>query len=42
MKIGHTMGILKILTDNVIRQNAGVKNTFANIVCNVLLVKDFQ
>ena len=36
------MFISKILTDLcVIRQNVGLKNTFANIVYNVLVVKEF-
>ena len=40
MKISHTMPISEILTDLcVIRQNIGVKNIFANIVCSALVVK---
>ena len=36
------MSILKILTDlYVIRENVKVKNTFANIVYNVLVEKGF-
>ena len=41
MAISHIMSILKILTDlSVIRKSVEVKITFANIVYNVLLVKD--
>ena len=40
MKISHIMCILRILTDlYVIRQSVGLKNTFADIVYNVLVVK---
>ena len=40
MKISHIMSILKILTDLcTIRQR--VKKTFASIVYNVLVVKEF-
>ena len=40
MAISHTMSILKILTDLCVkRKSAKVKNTFASIVYNVLLVK---
>ena len=36
------MSISKILTDScAIRQNVGLKSTFANIVDNVLVVKEF-
>ena len=36
------MSILKVLTDLcVIRQSVKVKNNFANIVYNVLVVKEF-
>ena len=36
------MSISKILTDLcVIRQNAGLKNTLADIAYNVVLVKEF-
>ena len=36
------MSISEILTDScAIRQNVGLKNTFANIVDNVLVVKEF-
>ena len=42
MKINHTMSISKILTDLcLIRQNIKLKNTFADIICNVLVVKGF-
>ena len=41
MAISHIMSILKILTDlSVIRKSVKVKITFANIVYNVLLVKN--
>ena len=40
MKISRIMSILKILTDlYVIRQKIRVKNTFVDIVYNVLVVK---
>ena len=40
IKISHTMCLLRVLTDLcVIRQNVGLKNTFENIVFNVLEVK---
>ena len=40
MKINHTMPISKTLTDLFsIRQNVKLKNTFADIVYNVLVVK---
>ena len=36
------MGILKILTDLcVVRQSVKIKNTFADTLYNVLLVKEF-
>ena len=42
MRIGHTMSILKILTDLcVIRQNARPKNAFASIAYIGLVVKKF-
>ena len=41
MKISLIMAILKILTDLcAIRQNARLKNTFANVAYNILLVKE--
>ena len=41
MRISHTLSISKILTDLcVIRQSLRIKNSFANIVYNVLLVKE--
>ena len=41
MKINHTISISKTLTDLFsIRQNIKIKNTFADIVYNVLLVKE--
>ena len=40
MKISHTMSISKILTHLcAIRQSARAKNTFADIVYSVLVVK---
>ena len=40
MRINHTISISKILTDLYsIRQNIKLKNTFADIVYNVLVVK---
>ena len=40
MAIIHTMSILKILTDFCVkRKSVKVKNSFASIVYNVLLVK---
>ena len=40
MAISHTMSILKILTDLCVKKKkTKVKNTFASIVYNVLLVK---
>ena len=42
MKISHIIVYIRILTDLcVIRQNIGLKNTFADIVYSVLLVKEF-
>ena len=42
MTISYIMFILKILTDLcVIRHKTKVKNTFADIVYNVLVVKEF-
>ena len=42
MEISHIMSISKIFTDLcVIRQTSKLKNTFANIVYNVLVVKEF-
>ena len=42
MTISYIMFILKILTDLcVIRHKMKVKNTFADIVYNVLVVKEF-
>ena len=42
MKISHIMSISKILTDLCkIRHNVKIKNTFENIVYNVLVVKEF-
>ena len=42
IKISHIMCILKILIDLcVIRQNARLEDAFANIVYNILLVKEF-
>ena len=41
-KISHTLCILKILTDLcVITQNVGLKNTFADIIHNVLVVEKY-
>ena len=41
MKIKHTMSISKIFTDLFsIRQNVKVKYTFADIVYNILVVKE--
>ena len=41
MKINDTMSISKILTDLCsIRQNVKIKNTFADIAHNVLVVKE--
>ena len=41
MKINHTMCISKILTDLcVIKQKIKVKNIFANVVYNVLVVRN--
>ena len=38
MVITHVLFILRILTDLCkTRQNLGMKNTFSDIVCNVLL-----
>ena len=43
MKISHTMPISKILTNLCsIRQNIKIRNTFEDIVYNVLVVKEFQ
>ena len=43
MKISHTMSILKVLTDlYTMRQNARLKNTFASIVYNLSIVKEFS
>ena len=40
MKINQTMCISKILTDScVIKQNVKIKNTFVNVVYNVLAAK---
>ena len=40
MKISNIMSILKILTDLcLIRQNVGLKNTFADTVFNALVLK---
>ena len=40
MRISHIICILKILTDLcVIRQKIIIKNTFANVVYNVIVVK---
>ena len=42
MSISYTMCIERILTDLcVIRQNVGLKNTFASIVYSVLVVKKY-
>ena len=42
MKTSHTMSVSKILTNfSSIRQNIKIKNTFADIVNNVLVVKKF-
>ena len=42
MKISHIKSISKILTDLcAIRQNISIKNTFSDIVNNVLVVKEF-
>ena len=42
MKISHIMSISKILTDLCsIRQKIKIKNTFADIVYNVLAVEKF-
>ena len=42
IRISQIMCILKILTDLcIIRQNVRLKSTFADIVYNVLLVKEF-
>ena len=41
MKINHTMSISKILTDLYsISRNIKIKNTFAEIVYNALVVKE--
>ena len=41
MEISHIMSITNILKDLcVIRQNAGLNNTFKDIVYNVLLVTE--
>ena len=41
-KISHTLCILKILTDLcVITQNVGLKNIFADIMYNVLVVEKY-
>ena len=43
MKINHVMYISRILTDLcVIRQNVGIKNTFADIIYNVLQCKKWS
>ena len=42
MKTSHTMSVSKILTNfSSIRQNIKIKNTFADIANNVLVVKKF-
>ena len=42
MKTSHIMSTSKILTDlSVIKQSIKIKNTFLDIVYNVLLVKNF-
>ena len=42
MKISPIMSILKILTDLcAIKQSVKLKNTFSDIVYNVLVVKEF-
>ena len=41
MAISHIMSILKILTDLCEIRQKKIKNTFASIVYNVLLVKEF-
>ena len=42
MKISHIMSISKISTDLCeIRQKMETKKIFANIVCKVLVVKEF-
>ena len=42
MKIDHIMCISRILTDSyVIKQKIKIKNIFANVLYNVLVVKKF-
>ena len=42
MKASQIMGILKILTDLcLVKQRIKTKNTFAYVVCSVLVVKKF-
>ena len=42
MEIIHTMFMSKVLTNScVIKQKIKIKNIFANVICNVLLVKKY-
>ena len=42
MEIIHTMFMSKVLTNSwIIKQKIKIKNIFANVICNVLLVKKY-